>query len=175
MRMGEVLGLRWSDIDLDTKIITIRQTLAKIDESGKYGLVTETKTHSSFRQIYLQVSLCQNLMNHRKVIENERKILNSKYMNNDLVVCTSSGNWVYPNNYRKGFKVTCEYLVLPKIRVHDLRHTHATFLIGGLQVNPKIVQERLGHANIKTTLGTYSHVLPSMQIEVAEKIDQAFK
>jgi integrase len=113
-------------------------------------------------------------MKHRELIENEKDILDSKYTDNDLVVCTSSGNWVHPNNYRRSFSVTCEYLELPKIRVYDLRHTHATYLIG-VEINPKIVQERLGHSNIKTTLGIYSHVLPSMQFEVARKIDQSLK
>ncbi|MED4403729.1 tyrosine-type recombinase/integrase [Metabacillus fastidiosus] len=174
MRMGEILGLRWSDIDFERKLLTVKQTLSKIDEKGNYGLVSETKTHSSFRQIYLQNSLCVNLKKHKEMIEREKQILGEKYNGLDLVLCTNSGNWVHPNNYRRAFHVTCEYLQLPKIRLYDLRHTHATFLISVLEINPKIVQERLGHANIKTTLGTYSHVLPSMQLEVTKKIDQEF-
>ncbi|MGM0873344.1 MAG: hypothetical protein ACQEWV_00840 [Bacillota bacterium] len=71
--------------------------------------------------------------------------------------------------------LSCYYIELPKIRVYDLRHTHDTFLIGVLGINSKVVQERLGHSNIKTKPGTYSHVLPSMQLEVTHTLDQSLK
>lgn len=174
LRIGEVLGLRWSDIDFERRVLSVKQTLAKIDQSGNYGLVNEVKTNSSFRQVLLQKSLCENLKVHREKIMKEKQILGEKYNDNDLVICTSAGNWVHPNNYRRSFRVTRDYLKLPKLRVHDLRHTHATFLIGVLQINPKIVQERLGHANVKTTIGTYSHALPSLQQEAVDKMDKYF-
>ncbi|MCM3616649.1 site-specific integrase [Sutcliffiella horikoshii] len=175
LRMGEVLGLRWSDIDFERRVLSVKQTLAKIDQNGNYGLVNEVKTNSSFRQVLLQKSLCEDLIIHRDKVTKEKQILGEKYNENDLVVCTSSGNWVHPNNYRRSFKVTRDYLKLPKLRAHDLRHTHATFLIGVLQINPKIVQERLGHSNVKTTIGTYSHALPSLQQEAVDKMDKFFE
>lgn len=173
MRMGEVLGLRWQDIDFDKQIIYIRQTLSKIDEEGNYGFVDEGKTASAIRTIYIPNSLIHSLKEYRQLTEKEQKILGDSYLGYDLVLCTKNGNWVHPNNFRRAFKVTVEQLDLPKIRLHDLRHSHATFLLSK-QVNPKIIQERLGHKNITVTLNTYSHALPSMQLEAVGKFDEAF-
>ncbi|MFL6976999.1 tyrosine-type recombinase/integrase [Bacillus inaquosorum] len=171
MRCGEVLGLRWSDVDFERKILTIRQTLSKIDDKGNYGLVPEAKTINAFRTVNLPDRLVASLIAHKGLIDRERLVLGDKYANNDLVVCTKNGSWVHPNNFRRAFNVTRDGLDLPKIPLKGLRHTHATYLVS-IGVSPKLVQERLGHANIKTTLGTYSHVLPSMQREVAEKLDR---
>lgn len=173
MRMGEVLGLRWKDIDFDKQIIYIRQTLSKIDEEGNYGFIDEGKTASAIRTIYIPTSLIHSLKEHRQLIEKEQKILGDSYLNYDLVLCAKNGNWVHPNNFRRAFKVTVEQLDIPMIRLHDLRHSHATFLLSK-QVNPKIIQERLGHKNITVTLNTYSHALPSMQLEAVGKFDEAF-
>jgi integrase len=173
MRMGEVLGLRWQDIDFDKQIIYIRRTLSKIDEEGNYGFADEGKTASAIRTIYIPKSLIHSLKEHRQLIEKEQKILGDSYLDYDLVLCTKNGNWVHPNNFRRAFKVTVEQLDIPMIRLHDLRHSHATFLLSK-QVNPKIIQERLGHKNITVTLNTYSHALPSMQLEAVGKFDEAF-
>ncbi|MFJ8071279.1 site-specific integrase [Peribacillus sp. NPDC096447] len=106
-------------------------------------------------------------------LEKEKAIQQQAYFDNDLVVCTKNGNWVHSNNFRRAFKVTADQLDIPKIRLHDLRHTHATFLLE-YKVNPKIIQERLGHKNVNITLNTYSHALPSMQLEAAGKFDGFF-
>jgi integrase len=172
MRMGEVLGLRWKDIDFENKLIFIRQTLAK-NEDDSYSFVDEGKTSSAIRVIYISDSLIEELKKHKTLLENEILIVGNAYHKYDLVVCTQTGNWVHPNNFRRAFKVTIEQLNLPKIRVHDLRHTHATYLLSK-QVNPKIIQERLGHKNVNITLNTYSHSLPSMQREVISKFDEMF-
>ncbi|WP_245618129.1 site-specific integrase [Domibacillus tundrae] len=174
MRMGEVLGLRWSDIDFEGKRIFIRQTLSKIDEDSVYGFVDEGKTDAALRVVYVPDALLSNLRAHHEHILRERAVLADEYLQYDLVVCTKNGNWVHPNNFRRAFKVTVEQLGLPKIRLHDLRHTHATFLLAN-KVNPKIIQERLGHKNVTVTLNTYSHVLPSMQLEAAGTFDELFK
>ena len=173
MRMGEVLGLRWNDIDLENKTITVNQTLNKIDQDGNYGFVAGGKTLSAMRVIYISDILVKTLKKHRIIIDKEKLIQKQSYYDYDLVVCTKNGNWIHPNNFRRAFKVTIEQLGLPKIRVHDLRHTHATFLLEN-KVNPKVIQERLGHKNVNITLNTYSHVLPSMQLEVAQKFDTLF-
>lgn len=174
IRMGEVLGLRWRDVNFEAQTITIRQTLAKINEKGSYGLVPEVKTLTSYRTISIPEMLCESLKNHKAMIEKEKRIVGNDYKNYDLIVCSKTGNWVHPNNYRRSFNVTRDALNLPKLRCHDLRHTHATFLIGILKFNPRIVQERLGHARITTTLKTYTHVLPAMDAEVSKKLDQSF-
>ncbi len=174
MRMGEVLGLRWSDIDFEGKRIFIRQTLSKVDENNVYGFTDEGKTDAALRVVYVPDALLSSLRAHHKHIIREQAVLADEYLLYDLVVCTKNGNWVHPNNFRRAFKVTVEQLGLPKIRLHDLRHTHATFLMAN-KVNPKIIQERLGHKNVTVTLNTYSHVLPSMQLEAAGTFDELFK
>ncbi|MED1742109.1 tyrosine-type recombinase/integrase [Bacillus swezeyi] len=170
MRMGEVLGLRWSDIDFEKGYLTIRQTLAKVDDEGNYGLVPEVKTAAGFRTVHLPKFFIEYLIEHKKMVQREKEILGEDYIDYDLVVCTKHGKWVHPNNYRRAFTRLIAQLELPKIPPKNLRHTHATYLIS-IGISPKIVQERLGHAHIKTTLGTYSHVLPSMQAELVGKLD----
>ncbi|ARK30749.1 site-specific integrase [Halalkalibacter krulwichiae] len=173
MRMSEVLGLRWKDVDLENKMIYVRQTLARNDNNS-YNFVDEGKTTSAIRVIYISDSLVESLKQHKSFLENEIKIVGNTYLKYDLVVCTQTGNWVHPNNFRRAFKVTIEQLNLPKIRLHDLRHTHSTYLLSK-NVNPKIIQERLGHKNVNITLGVYSHALPSMQREAISKFDDLFK
>ncbi|WP_100408426.1 site-specific integrase [Bacillus solitudinis] len=172
MRMGELLGLRWKDIDFENKIIHIRQTLARNNDDS-FDFSDEGKTASAIRSIYVSQTLITELKKHKSLIDNEIMINGNSYLNYDLVICTRIGNWVHPNNFRRAFKVTINQLDVPKIRLHDLRHSHATFLLSK-QVNPKIIQERLGHKNVNITLNTYSHALPSLQREAISKFDDLF-
>jgi integrase len=165
MRQGEILGLRWKDIDFDNQVIYIRQTLTQ-DAKIKNG----AKNHSSIRSIHVSEKLLCELHLHRNIIDNE-KIVSNVYVDNDLVLCTQNGNPIIPRNFRKEFYKLSDKLHLPKIRFHDLRHTHATLLIQQ-NVNVKLISERLGHANISTTLDTYSHVLPNMQKSVTEELEK---
>nr|MDH3163251.1 tyrosine-type recombinase/integrase [Bacillus licheniformis] len=103
MRMGEVLGLRWSDIDFEKGLLTIRQTLAKIDDEGNYGLVPEVKTTAGFRTVHLPKFFIEYLIEHKKMVKREKEILGEDYIDYDLVVCTKRGKWVHPNNYRRAF------------------------------------------------------------------------
>ena len=173
MRRGEVLALRWKDIDFDQKLIRIRQTLGQVDKNANFEIKVGGKTQTSVRSIYIHDSLIKRLLEQKEVIEREKRALGDNYMDMDLVVCTKHGHWVHPHNFGREFRKIVKSLNLPSIRLHDLRHTHATFLMSK-GINPKIVQERLGHKNIKITLQTYSHVLPSMQIEAASKFDEIF-
>ena len=169
MRQGEVLGLRWKDIDFDNKLIFMRQTLStdgsELQEGGK--------TFSSARTIHIPDVLVERLKEHKQVTDSEKRKLGVKYKDFDLVVCTKYGNPMLPPNFRNAFQQLSKKLKLPKIRFHDLRHSHATFLLTK-NVNPKIVSERLGHATVSITLNTYSHVLPNMQKTASHKIDEAF-
>lgn len=103
----------------------------------------------------------------------ESKYYGRDYENNDLVICARKRNSLIPRNGRIEFYNLIEKLGLPKIRFHDLRHTHATMLTQQ-NVNVKLISERLGHTDIQTTLNTYSHVLPNMQREVTDKLDEMF-
>lgn len=86
-------------------------------------------------------------------------------------MCTPSGTPINPANVRRSLNAWIKKVVVPKIRFHDLRHTHATLLLVK-GVNVKMVSERLGHSNIKITLDTYSHVLPTMQEDSVNKIEE---
>lgn len=169
MRQGEILGLRWKDIDFESQTLFVRQTLTQNAEI-KVG----AKNEASVRSIHIPSKLVDELRIHRKQILVEKLFLGSSYCDLDLVICTKGGNPMIPRNFRKEFYNLTEKIGLPKIRFHDLRHTHATILIQQ-NVNVKLISERLGHADIETTLNTYSHVLPDMQKSVSEKLDKIIK
>ncbi|MGG3758296.1 site-specific integrase [Bacillus anthracis] len=163
MRQGEILGLRWKDVDFENGCVRITQTLSS---DGK-DLLPYTKTKSGSRTIDLPEETVTALKMHWLFIREERE-KNHFYKNLDLVVCTEFGTPTHKSNIRRVFKSIIEKADIPKIRFHDMRHTHATLLL--LQgVNPKIVSERLGHADVRITLDTYSHLLPSMQRDTAIK------
>ncbi|EJQ91283.1 site-specific integrase [Bacillus toyonensis] len=166
MRQGEILGLRWKDVDFENGCVRITQTLSS---DGK-DLLPYTKTKSGSRTIDLPEETVIALKKHWLFIRGEREKHRS-YKNLDLVVCTEFGTPTHKSNIRRVFKSIIKKADIPKIRFHDMRHTHATLLL--LQgVNPKIVSERLGHADVRITLDTYSHLLPSMQKDTAIKFGE---
>ncbi|EOQ07818.1 MULTISPECIES: site-specific integrase [Bacillus cereus group] len=166
MRQGEIMALRWSDIDFKRHTLYIRQTLTQ-GAQIKPG----AKNESSVRSIHMPAKLIEELKLHRQTISDEKKYYQRDYDDHDLVVCARKGNPMIPRNLRKEFYNLTEKLGLPKIRFHDLRHTHATMLIQQ-NVNVKLIADRLGHSDIETTLNTYSHVLPDMQKSVSDKLDK---
>lgn len=166
MRQGEILGLRWKDIDFEAQTIFVRQTLTQYAE-----IKAGAKNEASVRSIHIPNKLVDELEINRKQVVQEKLIHGQSYHDNDLVVCTRDGKPMIPRNFRKEFYNLVEKVGLPKIRFHDLRHTHATILIQQ-NVNVKLISERLGHSDIETTLNTYSHVLPDMQKSVSDKLDK---
>jgi integrase len=167
MRKGEILGLTWDNVDFDNKTIFVDKIL---DESHKIKF--RTKTTQSKRIITLPEILVKELIIHKDKQEAELK--KHGYPNeNNLVICTLRGKPVIGCNLNRLLYSICEKYDLPRLRFHDLRHTHATTLIGD-NVNFKIVQHRLGHKKSKTTLDTYSHVLPEMQKVASDKLDSLF-
>lgn len=167
MRQGELLGLRWKDVDLEKGHLTISQTLS---HDGKTFLLGG-KTKSSLRKILLPESTVAKLKKHRAAVLKEKLSQGEEYQDNDLVMCTPSGTPINPANVRRSLNVLIKKTAVPKIRFHDLRHTHATLLLAK-GVNVKVISERLGHSNIKITLDTYSHVLPTMQEDAVNKIEE---
>jgi len=166
MRRGEILGLRWKDVDFDKGILYVRQTLSK---DGKKFL-SGAKTDSSVRSIKLSNETIAVLKKHKARVAKEKLKCGPDYVDYDLVICTSKGTPVNPENLKRTFERLIKAAGVPKIRFHDLRHTHATMLLAQ-GVHAKVISERLGHSNIKTTLDIYSHVLPNMQEEAANQID----
>ncbi|MGM0841374.1 MAG: tyrosine-type recombinase/integrase [Bacillota bacterium] len=170
MRKSEILGLRWKDVDLDKGLLKINQTLST---DGKY-FIQGAKTKTSLRTINLSPKTIDELKHHKKVISSNKKFYKADYQNLDLVACTGHGTQLNPSNVSRTFNRLCAKANVPKIRFHDLRHTHATLLLSD-GTNVKVISERLGHSNTKITLDTYSHVLPTMQEEVARKLDELIK
>jgi integrase len=167
MRQGEILGLRWKDIDFDNNTLSVRQTLS---HDGK-TLTPEAKTKSSLRTIHLPNHVLTALKKHRNNIRQEKLKMGEQYKDHDLVVCTSVGTPVSPRNLNRTWYRLIEQSGVTQIRFHDLRHTHATLLLKeGIHV--KVVAERLGHSNTRMTLDTYSHVQPNMQEEAANAINK---
>ncbi|UII57063.1 site-specific integrase [Cytobacillus spongiae] len=166
MRQGEILGLRWKYVDLEKGVIRICQTLS---HDGKEFLVG-AKTASSVRSIKLPDETIVLLRKHKAVIARERLQVGQEYVDHDPVICTSKGTPILPANLRRTYARLIKQADVPAIRFHDLRHTHATLLLSQ-GVHAKVISERLGHSNIKTTLDIYSHVLPNMQDEAAKQIN----
>lgn len=167
MREGELLGLRWQDVDLDHGIITVKQQLSKAGVNPEFGPV---KTGAGRRRIIVPESLSAALKDHRKEQEKERELYGKEYKDYDLVWAILGGGPISARNLIRQFKGLLSKAKLPDIRFHDLRHTHATLLLEA-GVHPKVVQERLGHSAINVTMDIYSHVLPDMQQGAASAID----
>ncbi|QDP39368.1 site-specific integrase [Radiobacillus deserti] len=168
MRQGEILGLRWKDIDFKGQKLTIRQTLSNDGKKLKPG----AKNKSSLRTIPLTKETLIVLKKHPNRQSKIKIESESAFKDLDLVVCTNVGTPINPSNLRRSFNRNIEKLDMKKIRFHGLRHTHATICLQ-LNMHPKIVAERLGHADVRITLDTYSHLLPSMQSQAVNQISQA--
>ena len=170
LRRGELLGLRWKDVDLERG--TLRVGRALVRERGHYTL-GETKTRRGRRQINLTPRTVNALRAHRKKQLEEKVRRADLYKDHGLIFASGVGTLVHPENMvKRSFKPLLERSGLPEIRFHDLRHTCATLLLGR-GIHPKFVQELLGHATIAMTLDTYSHYLPSMGDQAAGAMGDA--
>jgi integrase len=172
LRQGELLGLRWEDVDLKNGLVRVKRTLTR--RKGRL-LLGEPKTKRSRRTVRLTESAVEALIEHlaRQMEQMER--LGDLYEGQGLVFATQRSTLVNPTNLRKrSFAPLLERAGLPAIRFHDLRHTCATLLLSR-NVNPKIVSEMLGHASIAITLDTYSHVLPDMQDSAVRALEDALR
>jgi len=152
MRKGELLGLRWTDIDWATQIIQVRRNLVRV---GKETIIKDTKTKSSRRSIPVDKMVMDRLRSMKAISKSE------------YVFTRQDGkNPMDPSTVTHQFARVAASAGVPGLRFHDLRHTHATMLLS-LGAYPKVIQERLGHSTIATTMDVYSHVAPTMQREAA--------
>ena len=172
MHQGELLGLRWEDVDLQNGLVWIRRTLTR---NGGRLLLGEPKTKRSRRTVRLTNTAVEALRVHLRRQLDEVERLGDLYEDRGLVFATQRGTLLNPTNLRnRSFAPLLKKAALPAIRFHDLRHTCATLLLGR-NVNPKVVSEMLGHATIAITLDTYSHVLPDMQDHAARVLEDALR
>ena len=167
MRLGELLGLRWCDVDLDLASLSVVQSLYK--RCGVCKMIEPKSSHSRHR-IAMSPSLVLLLHEYKAEQQTQGILLGKLPADSDLVFCHLDGKPLDPGVVSHTFAKVLKKARLPHIRFHDLRHTHATLLLKA-GVHSKIVSERLGHANIGITLDTYSHVLPGLQEKAAEDFD----
>ncbi|MGG0727252.1 tyrosine-type recombinase/integrase [Bacillus paramycoides] len=163
MRLGEVLGLRWQDVDFDNHTVTINQTLGHDNK-----IKTSTKTNSSKRTIPIPLEAIEELKKRKLQVNKDKLRIGSGYHDLDLITCSNLGKVTTRSTFGRHFDKIIQNAEIKKIKFHDIRHTHATLLLKQ-GVHPKVVSERLGHTDISLTLRVYSHVLPNMQ-EDAVKI-----
>ncbi|UNC91663.1 tyrosine-type recombinase/integrase [Candidatus Contubernalis alkaliaceticus] len=181
MRQSEILGLRWRDVYLDIKALAVRQVLEYIGKSVQFK---EPKSQKSRRTISLPSSVVNVLRSYQSEMqakgEQTKKAAKARD-ENDLVFQTRCGTPINKRNLIRHFSDAQEALnrelvkedqpLLPRLTFHEIRHTHATLLLKAGEPT-KVVQERLGHANIGITSDLYSHVLPNMQAHAADKIQE---
>jgi integrase len=168
MRQGELMGLRWRDVDLVLGVAAIQQTFYQM---GKLLLFKEPKTPRARRNVTLPKVLIEELRRVREQQAGYRTLFGSEHQDHDLIFCQPNGKPLRANNIvRRDFKRVLKRAGLPQIRFHDLRHCHATLLLRQ-GVHPKVVQERLGHSTPAFTLQVYSHVLPGMQEEATRALE----
>jgi integrase len=166
LRRGELLGLRWSDIDFDTGTAAIVQTVIAVAHDVRFGT---PKTAKGQRSVALDAGTIAVLREHRKTQLERRLQIGEGWRDHDLLFTTVDGSPVHPERFSREFDRRIERWLLPRIRLHDLRHTWATLALKA-GVHPKVVSERLGHAGINITLDIYSHVTPNMQANAAETV-----
>jgi integrase len=166
LRRGEVLGLRWIDIDLNASRLSVQQTLVSVAYETRFSV---PKTARSRRSVSLDATTVAALRAHRKRQLEERMSWGQAYRDSGLVVTREDGTLVHPDRFTQMFDKHVKDAGLPRIRLHDLRHTHATLALAA-GVHPKVVSERLGHATVAFTLDVYSHAVPALQEEAADRI-----
>jgi integrase len=169
LRVGELLGLKWSDTDLNARRLRVSRQLQRSQE----GLIFTEPKSASRRTVDLAASTVEVLKRHRKRQVEETLKAGGAYKDNDLVFAGDLGEPIGPEKVtQRAFKPLLKRAGLPEIRFHDLRHTFATLLLAR-GVHPTYVQRALGHASVKMTLDRYSHWMPSMGRATAEAIDAA--
>jgi integrase len=168
--MGEALGLKWSDIDLDARTLRVSRQLQRMRGGG---LVFSEPKNASRRTVDLPQRALEALRRRRKEQMEEQLRAGSNWQDYRLVFASCKGTPLDAQNIvNRHFKPLLKRAGLPDIRWHDLRHTYATLLLAR-GTHPTYVQKSLGHASVQLTLDRYSHRMPSMGHNTAEGIDAA--
>ncbi len=156
LRQGELLALRWDDIDWIFGRLSVKKTLVRMKREV---IIREPKSKNAKRTVALP-----------PVVQEELRTLRDRRGDAGLIFCQDDGKPLHAHNVtQRDFRQVIRNAKVPRIRFHDLRHVHATLLLRQ-GVNPKVVQEQLGHSRVNITLDTYSHVLPGLQEEATIRL-----
>lgn len=170
LRRGEALGLRWDDVDLDAARLAVRRALVTVGYRIEWS---EPKTDASRRVVALDPATVGALRGHRRRQLEERLALGKGYRDGDLVFAQVTGETLHPDYVSKTFDRLVKAAGVPRIRLHDLRHTAATTMLEqGIPL--KVVTERLGHSSTRITADLYQHASETMQDDAAAKLGAAF-
>jgi integrase len=169
LRRGELCGLKWDCVDLEEGVLITRRQLLTLDDG--LHLEEDTKSKRGRRRITLTDDAVRELKAHRARQAEEQLLLGEAYQKNNLVFCKADGAKIDPREFTKRFPAYySKKQELPRVRLHDLRHTHASLLLAR-GVHPKVVQERLGHSSITMTLDLYSHMTPGLDEAAAATLN----
>jgi integrase len=169
MRQGELLGLKWADLDIELGMLQVQRQLTMM-RGGGFGF-TAPKTKAGTRRIDLGQHTLEVLQDHRQQQFQETLAAGSRWEENDLIFPSTIGTPMNRDNLRKRFKLLLKLAGLPKVRFHDLRHSAASLMLNnGIPVI--VVSKRLGHAQPSITLDVYGHLIPTKQQEAAVLMDQ---
>jgi integrase len=169
MRRGEVLALRWKNVDLEQGTVRVVESL----EETKAGIRFKSTKTDKGRAVLLPKFALEELRRWKREQAEKLLRLGVRQTGESLVCGREDGKPKYPNSLTHKFMYFVSRAGLPKVRFHDLRHSHATQLLAS-GVHPKIVQERLGHSTIAVTMDLYSHVSETMQSDATTRLDQAY-
>ncbi len=165
MRRGELLGLRWRDMDLERGLLHVRQAAVRV--RGQM-VMSQPKSLAGRRALPLQPPVITALRD--KARQNERRLgLGVAWQDDDLVFASASGGPINPSNLRRDFLALVERAGVPVIHIHDQRHTYATLGLA-TGANLKALSDSMGHAQTSITMNTYAHALPHQRQEVADKV-----
>jgi integrase len=171
LRQGEALGLRWQDVDLELGYLRVSKQLQRI--ASRLQLV-EPKTSRSRRSLAMPGSIVERLREHRARQGDEKRVAGDRWVDAGFVFTTLEGKPLDGTAISKQFHQHLERAGLAPRRFHDLRHSCATLLL--VQgVSPRVVMEVLGHSQIGLTMNTYSHVIPELGREAADRIDRLLR
>jgi integrase len=172
LRRGEILALRWQNVDLsdNRRVMAIRESAEQTKEGVRYK---EPKAGRA-RTVSLSTTILAELKAHRARQAEEQLKLGIRPDGESFVVAQADGRPLKPVSLTHEWARLLAKISLPRIRFHDLRHTHATQMLAA-GVHPKVASERLGHSTIGITLDLYSHVMPGMQADAAEQVDAALQ
>lgn len=176
LRLGELLGLKWSDINFNTNMLTVSRSLSrtKNQKTGKYEVIEQIpKTKNSNRVVPVPDTILNKLEEHKKTQNKQRLLVGEAYINNNYVFADDIGNPIDDKRPGRNLKSVLKKLDIEPIKFHALRHTYATRLFEN-NVPPKTVQALMGHSDISVTMDIYTHVMEDTKLEAVEKLNDIF-